>query len=158
MKKIPYKSIIAIWIWCGLCSQPMFGFLMIFPAIFALLWWLIQAVRVYRQPENWQQHKIIGVAWLIGLAVCGAINAYYVNTAEQAMRQVAADIERYHTQHSKYPDKLADTGTPVKQDMLHASYGKTGQAEQVYLVYKVPYIIYDYYRYDFQSKQWEYGD
>ena len=158
MKKIPYKSIIAIWIGCGLCSQPMFGFLMIFPAIFALLWWLIQAVRVYRQPENWRRHKIIGAAWLIGLAACLAINLYYVRQAEQDMRQVVADIERYRAQHGKYPETLADTGTQVKQDMLHARYGKIKDTNQVYLVYKVPYIIFDYYRYDFQTKQWEQTD
>lgn len=78
MKKIPYKSIIAIWIGCGLCSQPMFGFMMFFPAAMALLWWLIKAIWAIRQPENWRRHKIIGAAWLIGLAACFAINAYYV--------------------------------------------------------------------------------
>ena len=82
------------------------------PTCSAVLWWIIQAIRVLRQPENWRRHKIIGAAWLIGLAACFAINAYYVYAAEQEMRQVVADIERYHAQHGKYPDKLDDTGTP----------------------------------------------
>jgi len=141
MKNMPYGSMIAIWIWCTICSQPMFGYLMFIPAPFAVLWWIIQAIRVLRQPENWRRHKIIGAAWLIGLAACLAINLYYVRQAEQDMRQVVADIERYRAQHGKYPDKLDDTGTRVKQDMQHARYGKMKDTNQVYLVYKVPYII-----------------
>ena len=133
----------------------MFGYLMFISAPFAVLWWIIQAIRVLRQPENWRRHKIIGAAWLIGLAACFAINAYYVYAAEQDMRQVVADIERYRAQHGKYPETLADTGTPVKQDMLHASYGKTERTGEFYLIYKVPYIIHDYYRYNFQTQQWE---
>ena len=119
----------------------MFGFMMFFPAAMALLWWLIKAIWAIRQPENWRRHKIIGAAWLIGLAACFAINAYYVYAAEQEIHQVVADIERYRAQHGKYPDQLADTGTQVKQDMQHARYGKIKDTNQVYLVYKVPYII-----------------
>ena len=138
MKNMPYGSMIAIWIWCTICSQPMFGYLMFISAPFAVLWWIIQAIRVLRQPENWRRHKIIGAAWLIGLAACFAINAHYVYAAEQDMRQVVADIERYRA-----------------QDMLHASYGKTERTGEFDLIYKVPYIIHDYYRYDFQTQQWE---
>ena len=158
MKNMPYGAVLAIWVWCAICSRPMFGFMMFFPAAIALLWWAIKAIWAIRQPENWRQHKIIGAAWLIGLAACFAINAYYVYAAEQEMRQVVADIERYRAQHGKYPDKLDDTGTRVKQDMQHARYGKIKDTNQVYLVYKVPYIIFDYYRYDFQTKQWEQTD
>ena len=100
--------------------------MMFFPAAIALLWWAIKAIWAIRQPENWRRHKIIGAAWLIGLAACFAINAYYVYAAEQ--------------------------------DMQHARYGKIKDTNQVYLVYKVPYIIFDYYRYDFQTKQWEQTD
>lgn len=157
-QNIPYGVILAIWIWCAICSQPMFGFMMFFPAAMALLWFPIKALFVYRQPEKWRRHKIIGAAWLIGLAACLAINLYYVRQAEQDMRQVIADMERYRAQHGKYPETLADTGTQVKQDMQHARYGKTERPGEFYLVYKVPYIAFDYYRYDFKTKTWEQTD
>ena len=31
MNNIPYGAVLAIWIWCAICSQPMFGFMMFFP-------------------------------------------------------------------------------------------------------------------------------
>ena len=106
--------------------------MMFFPAAIALLWWAIKAIWAIRQPENCRRHKIIGAAWLIGLAACLAINLYYVRQAEQDMRQVVADIERYRAQHGKYPETLADTGTQVKQDMQHARYRKTERSGEYY--------------------------
>lgn len=44
----PYGAVLAIWIWCAVCSRPMFGFMMFFPAAMALLWWLIKAIWAIR--------------------------------------------------------------------------------------------------------------
>ncbi len=118
---------------------------------------LYSAFIMYKKKDERKLRATKLAIWAVAIAVILATHYNrHINTRMVA-NAIVASIEKYKSDTGDYPDNLEIIG--VSNQHLRKQLGRfrynyrNGKAS---LFYRVTYIIYDTYSYDFEQKEWQY--
>ncbi len=131
------------------------GFMLIFVLPFLSVWLLFSAYASWKRPVERKIRAAKAGLWLTMVVGVLATHWYYHVAARQDADMVVVAVLRYQADHSKFPETLQAAGLKDEPSAWRIRYlFKDGRP---YLFYPVTYIVFDTYRYDFESKAWVYG-
>ena len=135
------------------------GFLLGFFLLFLIPLFLYSGVRMYRHKNELKVRGTKLAIWMAAIFVTLGVNFYRYNFTRDAANSVVAAIVKYHETSGIYPSSLEGLGYGGKS--LKSSLGMYGYRKtdgQPSFFYGVPYMIFDTYRYDFDSERWVYSE
>lgn len=134
------------------------GFLLGVFLLFLIPLFVYSGIRMGRH-EN--ELKIRGkklTIWTAAIFVTLAVNFYRYSSTRDTANDVVGTIVKYHETSGTYPSSLDVLGYDSKSLKLSLGwYGYHNKDGQPSFLYSVPYMPFDVYRYDFNSKQWVYS-
>lgn len=120
-------------------------------------YFLYSGVRVYWYRNELSTRATQLAIWVSAITFAVGVNYYRYTATRSEANDVVAKIEQFHAMHNAYPSSLEDIGygrSALRKSLgLHAYSNEKGKPS---FFYGVPYIIYDTYQYDFNSRQWVY--
>lgn len=92
--------------------------------------------------------------WLSTIGVCLCLHLYYAKSARTAANALRAQIESYRNTHGVYPKTIAALRSPARPNRWRIMYFyHNGEPS---LLYPATSIIFDTYKYNFETRQWDY--
>jgi hypothetical protein len=129
---------------------------MLFP--FFVVRWLYDAVMMVRHPEQ-RARRGAGIAiWATAFAAVVALNLYWYRESRTYADGVPESVLAHEAKTGSYPTGLEQLGIRSDDPLLRKwrlVYGHD-QGDKPSLSYAVPFAIFDFYHYDFQTHRWQY--
>lgn len=140
-----------------LLAMPHAGFMLYLVVIPLSLWTLYSIYLSVRKPELRANQLTRMSIWLLAVALVVGIHYIRHITTRQSADEVVAAIKSYTVTHGLCPVELEDIGIDPQQ--LQDKLGMAGyscQDGKPHFFYKVTYIVFDTYSYDFNKGVWKY--
>lgn len=135
------------------------GFMLGFFLLFLIPFFLYSVDRMYRHKEERKTRGVKLALWMAATFVTLAVNYHEYGYARDAANDVVAELAKYHETNGSYPSNLEALGYDSKSlKSTLGMYSYQNEEGQPFFYYSVPYIVFDMYRYDFQSGQWIYSN
>lgn len=113
---------------------------------------------MYRNKNERKTRGVTLAVWMAAIFVILAVNYYQYGYTRDSANDVVAKIAKYHQANGSYPSSLDALGYDSKSLKSRLGmYGYHNKDGHPLFYYGVPYIVFDSYRYDFDSKQWVYS-
>ncbi|MDD2775947.1 MAG: hypothetical protein PHU06_08330 [Gallionella sp.] len=138
-------------------AMPHVGFMLYLVVIPLSIWTLYSLYLSVRKPELRANQLTRVSIWLLAVALVVGIHYFRHITTRQSADEVVAAIKSYTATHGLCPVTLDDVG--FSQEQLQDSLGMAGYGcddGNPHFFYKVTYIVFDTYSYDFSKGVWKY--
>jgi hypothetical protein len=158
-KKKLSPEVIAATLFTLFLSLPHTGFMLALFAWPLLILGLVSLVQMTRRPETRKFHLARILIWVTACALVVGVHYVRYTTARSYANEVVAKIRHFSAAQGRCPKDLKEMGIE-KQEFREklgvlSYYRCDGYPE---LFYPVPYIVYDFYHYDFERNVWNYRD
>jgi hypothetical protein len=158
---VPIRKIVrtvlclGIFLYCTASLHGGFVALMLLP-FFAVVW-IWQAISIARNPDQRTLRVLRVIAWMLAFCLVGLLNLHWYRESRAYADKVVAAVSTHYARTGNYPTSLEQVGIQPKDlnsRKWRLSYGLSNG--RPYVFYAVPYIIFDMYDYDFQTRKWNY--
>jgi hypothetical protein len=156
-KKKIFPAVIAAAIFVVFLTMPYCGFILYLAIWPLLIWMAISIVAAVRNAGMRKIHLARVFVWVAAVTIVIGFNAIKVKLARDYANEVVTKVKMFSAAHGHCPETLDEIG--VEKQELQEKLGRAlywCENGQPVLYYVVPYIMYDFYSYDFEREAWIY--